>query len=73
MRTREENEFKKDGDHTLLVYLDDNGLRRRIFVTSTSLKVTSSFVQFRTAKNLLIIPWSRVIKLKQKRRGGNDE
>lgn len=50
---------------TFIVYLDDNNERREAFVDI--IESNEVRVKFSTNKNIITIPFSRVIKLKEER------
>jgi hypothetical protein len=47
-----------------LIYLNDDN--RKVFAYVEILEINEGFVKFKTEGNILIIPISRVIKIKQK-------
>ena len=57
-------ENRQQDKETFIVYLDDNGV-----ITSAYVKIIETlngFVKFQTAQNIISIPSSRVLKLKEK-------
>ena len=52
-------------------YLDDNGQTISGFVDL--LEANSSFVKFRTSKNIITIPSNRVLKIKENIEGDTDD
>jgi hypothetical protein len=57
-------------NRSFIVYLDDNDERKEAFVEI--IESNSSFVKFATNRNVITIPFSRIIKLKEERENNNN-
>ena len=53
-------------NRSFIVYLDDNDERKEAFVEV--IESNASFVKFATNRNVITIPFSRIIKLKEERK-----
>jgi hypothetical protein len=54
----------KSKKESFISYIDDNGQSTTAFVEI--LEIKNDFVKFKTAKNIIIIPSNRVLKIKEK-------
>ena len=54
----------KEGQEIFCSYLEDNGIQTQGYFYL--LKLTDSYVQLKSNSNILILPMSRVLKIKQR-------
>jgi hypothetical protein len=54
--------------NTFIVYLDDNDSKIEAYVDV--LEQTDSYIKFENARNVITLPYNRVLKIKEKLGGG---
>jgi sporulation protein YlmC with PRC-barrel domain len=65
-----ENREKGKRNEAFIIYLNDDGVQ--ISCYAVIIEKNSNWITFRTSKNLITIPFSRIIKIKEKLEDEND-